>query len=242
MYLKGVYYTLLIRAGCRLVWVSSSRDDGLTWSKPREITAEVKDPLWTWYATGPGVGIQLRNGRLLIPCDHADAATKAFHANCIYSDDHGRTWKPGGSTGDKLNECQVVELRDGSLLLNMRSYHGRNRRALARSFDGGITWTGAEFDDALPEPVCQASLIRAGNLLLFSNPASTRRENMTVRASHDEGRTWPLSLVLERGPAAYSCLAPVSRNRFACLYERGSQSPYERVSLALFGVEDLVSE
>ncbi len=224
----------------RQVWVSSSSDDGVTWSKPAEITASAKDPGWTWYATGPGVGIQLRDGRLVIPCDHAAAGTKALRSHCIYSDDHGLTWQHGRPTGDKLNECQVVELRDGSLMLNMRSYHGRDRRAIARSYDRGVSWGETEHDETLLEPVCQASLIRAGSLLLFSNPASTKRENMTVRASRDEGKTWPLRLVLEKGPSAYSCLAPVSRNRYACLYERGAKGPYERISLAVFGFRDFI--
>jgi sialidase-1 len=138
-----------------------------------------------------------------------------------------------------VNECQVAELRDGSLMLNMRSYHGNNRRAVALSRDGGLTWGEITHDQALVEPVCQASLIRWGDMLLFSNPASARRINMTVRASRDDGRTWPRSLVLEAGPSAYSCLAAVARRRLACLYERGAKSPYERITLALFHIDDL---
>lgn len=222
----------------RRVWVASSGDDGQTWSEPAEITASVKESSWTWYATGPGVGIQLRGGRLVVPCDHAQAVTKEFYSHCILSDDYGRTWRHGGRTTGKTNECQAAELSDGSLLLNMRSYYGRNQRAVARSSDGGVSWGEVTHDAALPEPVCQASLIRAGKLLLFSNPASVRRENMTVRASRDDGKTWPLRLVLESGPSAYSCLAPVSRNRFACLYERGTKGSYERICFALFGPED----
>jgi sialidase-1 len=224
----------------RKVWHSASADDGVSWSPLADITGDVKAPAWTWYATGPGVGIQLRSGRLLIPCDHAEAGTRAYYSHCVFSDDGGRTWQRGERTpGDRVNECQVVELSDGSLLLNMRSYHGRNRRAVSRSRDGGRTWSEIGFDEALIEPVCQASLIREGGLLLFSNPASVRRERMTVRASRDEGRTWTRSLLLERGQSAYSCLASVSRNRFACLYERGEKSPYERITLATFRLQDL---
>ena len=79
-----------------------------------------------------------------------------------------------------------------------------------------------------------------GTWLLFSNPASLKRENLTVRVSRDDGKTWPFRLVLEPGPAAYSCLAQVSRATFACLYERGAKTPYERISLAFFGPTDLV--
>ena len=225
--------------GTRQVWVCTSADDGVSWSKASDITSAAKDPNWTWYATGPGVGIQLRSGRMVIPCDHTEAGTKRNFSHCIYSDDHGRTWQRGKRTAEKVNECQVVELKDGSLLLNMRSYHGLKCRAIARSRDGGVTWSDLEHDQTLVEPVCQASITRAGKVLLFSNPASTHRENMTVRASRDDGKTWPLSLVLEKGPSAYSCLAEVSRNRIACLYERGEKSPYERITLALFDLQHL---
>lgn len=219
--------------GTRTVWVTSSADDGASWSTPRDITSSVKDPDWTWYATGPGIGIQLRSGRLVIPCDHNRRGSRARHSHIIYSDDRGATWKTGGVLDENTNECQAVECRDGSLLINMRSYHGRNRRAVARSRDGGLTWSPVTLDQTLIEPVCQASLIRhSRGKLLFSNPASTRRENMTLRMSRDDGRSWPESRVLYAGPSAYSSLAVLRDGTVACLYERGERSPYETIVLA----------
>src|SRR5262249_40459873 len=125
--------------GTRTVWVTHSTDEGASWAKPLEITKEVKRPEWTWYATGPGVGIQLAGGRLVIPCDNKIAGTKARHSHVIYSDDHGATWKLGGGVGPDCNECQVAERADGSLLLNMRSYRANHRRLIATSKDGGLT-------------------------------------------------------------------------------------------------------
>src|SRR5215472_17213533 len=126
--------TEMLRNG-RTVWIMRSRDDGATWSSPAEITAQTKRPDWTWYATGPGNGIQLRSGRLVVPCDHNQAGTDTRYSHFIYSDDRGETWKIGAVAEEKTNESAVVELKDGSLLFNMRSYHGKNRRAIQRSID-----------------------------------------------------------------------------------------------------------
>lgn len=232
--------------GTREAWVTKSDDDGATWAKPWEITATVKAPDWAWYATGPGVGIQLRGGRLLIPCDHTAFPSKMYRAHAIFSDDHGKTWQRGEAIGDYTNECQAVELADGAVLMNMRSYHGKNRRAVATSRDGGRTWGEVTLDAALIEPVCQASLIRlpsqekGSDLLLFSNPASTEREKMTVRASRDGGKTWLSARELHRGPAAYSCLSALPNGDIGCLYERGNASPYETLTLARFPLGWLV--
>ncbi len=228
----------------RRVFITSSQDDGNTWAKPEEITGSAKRENWTWYATGPCTGIQLERGahkgRLVIPCDHIEADTKKYFSHVIYSDDHGKAWLLGGSTPtDQVNECQVVELADGRLMLNMRNYdRTKKSRALSISEDGGLTWSDVWRDPALPEPICQASFIRYSleqdgkgqNRLLFSNPASRDdRVRMTVRLSYDEGQTWPVAKVLHEGPSAYSCLAVLPDGGAACLYEAGKKSPYESI-------------
>jgi sialidase-1 len=223
--------------GSRTVWLTNSTDAGATWAKPVEITKDVKKPEWTWYATGPGVGIQLRSGRLLIPCDNKLDGGKLRQSHVIFSDDAGKTWKLGGVVGPACNESQAVQLADGSVLLNMRSYQANNRRRIARSTDGGETFTKPEDDPTLVEPVCQASIIRGPNGILFTNPASTKREKMTVRLSTDEAKSWRHARELYAGPAAYSCLTALPDGRIGCLYERGDKSPYDEIVLARFAPE-----
>jgi sialidase-1 len=198
----------------RTVWVLKSTDDGATWSTPEDITRRVKEPDWTWYATGPGVGIQTRAGRLVVPANHAVAGSGVHRSHVIYSDDGGRTWGRGGAVEGGTNESQVVELADGSLMINMRNHPAKpeNFRMVATSGDGGRP-------------------------LLFSNPASTRRERMTVRVSYDEGATWPVSRVVHDGPAAYSSLVVLPDGTIGLLFERGATSPYETITFARFTLE-----
>jgi len=241
------------------VLLTHSTDDGQTWAPPVEITADVKRNDWGWYATGPGVGIQLTHpryaGRLVIPCDHREEvdgqSVKMSH--CFYSDDGGRSWQMGQSVDKHTDECQVVELADGRLMINMRNYWGRTgkvaeragMRAIAYSEDGGQHWSDVEFDPTLIEPVCQASFLRytegdehEKNRLLFANPASkTRRHELTIRLSYDEGRTWPVARVLHPGPAAYCCLTVMPDQTIGCLYENGKEHSYEKITLARFTLE-----
>jgi sialidase-1 len=231
--------------GARTVWITHSSDDGVHWAGAKEITASTKKSNWTWYATGPGNGIQLANGRLVIPCDHKVAGTHAFYSHVIYSDDHGKTWKIGGSAGPETNESAVAQLADGSLLLNMRSYAGKHQRAIALSHDDGLTWSPVRLDSALIEPVCQASMVRytlareeGRNRLLFSNPADTAHRNqMTVRLSYDEGKTWPADRLIYAGPSAYSSLAVLRDGSIGLLYERGTVNAYEEIEFARFNLE-----
>ncbi|MEI6076328.1 MAG: sialidase family protein [Verrucomicrobiota bacterium] len=236
----------------RRIFVSSSRDDGRTWSDPREITAAVKRTNWTWYATGPGAGIQLERGnhtgRLVIPCDHIEAGTRKYFSHVIYSDDHGQTWQLGGSSPlDQVNECEVVELSDGKLLLNMRNYDSGSRtRQVCWSDDGGAHWPAQRHDPALIEPICQASIRRLrwptadqAGAILFANPASARqREKMTVRLSRDDGQTWPWAREIYAGAAAYSCLVNLPGNDIGCFYEADG---YRRIALARFSLDWLMA-
>jgi sialidase-1 len=226
--------------GSRTIWITKSNDDGATWAKPVEITRDVKKPEWTWYATGPGVGIQLKSGRLLIPCDNKADGGKLRQSHVIYSDDAGKSWKLGGVVGPGCNESQAVELSDGRVMLNMRSYERNKLRVVATSNDRGATFTEVTEDPVLIEPVCQASIVRHPGEkggILFSNPASGKRERMTVRLSTDDAKTWPHSRVLFEGPAAYSCLTVLPDKSIGCLYERGEKSPYEQIVLAHFLLE-----
>lgn len=226
----------------RTVWITHSVDDGLNWSAPREITASVKDPGWTWYATGPCHGIQLDCGRLVVPCDHIvglhlDRSRDPYHSHIIYSDDFGESWKLGGLLEDGTNECAVAQLDDGSLYINCRNHVGGNFRAAARSHDRGLTFSPIEWDRTLIEPVCQGSVeALSSGQLLFANPASSRRERMTVRLSRDGGRTWPVAGTLHPGPSAYSDLAVLPGGLVCCLYERGDDRPYETLTLARFNL------
>lgn len=264
----GMIFLHFCRDNNEVLFVTSS-DNGKSWNTigdeildPTNHTGRVKKKGWGWYATGPGVGIQIKNGpkkgRLVIPCDHREKIDGKWvmRSHVFYSDDYGCGWKLGGSADIHTDECQVVELSDGRLMLNMRSYWGKTAkvkekagmRAVAYSDDGGETWSELSFDKNLIEPVCQASLIRYDSpdhdkpVLIFSNPASkTRRHRLTVKVSLDEGQSWPHSLMLHEGPSAYSCLTVVKEGVIGCLYECGQKNAYEKLTFARINEDDLLN-
>ncbi len=224
------------------VLMLSSTDDGITWTEPKDITATVKkEKEWGWYATGPGHGIQLEygihKGRLVIPCDFQKINTPGIgehrHSHIIFSDDHGATWQLGGETTNYMNECEVVERVDGSLLLCMRNYLGKDQRAFCVSTDGGETWSAPELHEDIYCPVCQASIQRYStapeNIMLYSGPSGKGRNNLTLRVSKDEGKTWPVSQVVHSGPSAYSDLAVLSDGTIVCLYEGAEKNAYAQI-------------
>jgi sialidase-1 len=226
-----------------------SKDDGLTWSEPENWTKRLKDPKWCLFAPAPGNGINLMDGTLVMPTQGRDATGLPF-SNFMWSRDHGKSWTLSSPARDNTTECSVAELKDGSLMLNIRDNRNRkdksktNGRAVSVTEDMGKTWKVHSSDHgALPEPVCMASLIShdlkdGRRVLFFSNPNSRyKREKMTVRMSLDQGKTWPKSILLDQKGGAYSSLAMVDDRTLGILYESSvADMVFQKIKLSEFGL------
>ena len=219
-----------------------SKDNGLTWAEPEEITGSVKLPGWTWYATGPSHGIQLKNGTLMIPADHVERRKMCAHV--VFSKDGGATWELG-DTVPGGEEATMAQLDDGSLYINVRPVKASSR-VTSRSYDMGVTFTDWAKDPALPDPMCQGSLIKVerpeGSVYLFTNPADRlHREKMTVRLSEDGCRTWTASKVLYDGMASYSALTLIDPKTelVGAFFETGANFYAEEIVFTSFPVSYL---
>jgi sialidase-1 len=242
-----------------------SDDDGLTFSKPVEITSAFEpfrsDYDWKVIASGPGHGIQLRNGRLVIPVWMSPGTGGHAHrpsvTATIYSDDRGKTWKRGAiavpDTPESVipNETVAEQLADGRVLLNARSESPAHRRIQVTSPDGATKWSKPRFVPELLEPICFASVVRLSlakgggrNRLLFSNPDTLdpvsgtakpgqrrERKNLAIQMSYDEGETWTVKKVLDPGSAGYSDLAVLKDGTILCLYETKTSMIIARFNL-----------
>ncbi|MFO0937201.1 MAG: sialidase family protein [Gemmataceae bacterium] len=234
--------------------IMTSDDDGMTWTKPRDITAETKRPeKVTTVASGPGIGIQLRHGphagRILIPFNEGPYGI--WNIYCAYSDDHSEHWKMGeiapggmievkGKPASTVNEAQIVELADGKVRWNVRRWNEPKLRKTGISSDGGQTWSKVEEVKEQIDPSCMASILRYSdpadgrkNRILFSGPQSTKREKGTLFLSRDDGKTWPVSKQFVPGFFAYSCLVALPDGTIGCLYENEANTriSFARISL-----------
>ena len=230
--------------------LAKSTDDGKTWSKPINITEQVKDPSWYFLLQGPGRGITMSDGTLVFPTQFIDS-TRIPNAGIMYSKDRGKTWKMHHPARTNTTEAQVAEIEPGVLMLNMRDNRGGSR-AVALTKDLGKNWTEHPSSrKALQEPVCMASLIHVDakdnvlnkDLLLFSNPDTTKgRNHITIKASLDKGLTWlpEHQIMLDEAEGwGYSCLTMIDKETIGILYESSvAHMTFQTVKLTdLLGVK-----
>ncbi len=236
-------------------FVLTSEDDGVTWSKPLDVTATTKRPVRaTTIASGPGIGIQLtrgpHKGRLIIPFNEGPYGRWQNYA--VFSDDAGKTWQcgddvPGALVSDgkggersQMNEVQMVELSDGAVRLSSRQFTGAKVRRTSISRDGGKTWSKVEELPQLQDPSCMAGMIRYSfddtngrGRILHTGPASTKRDHGTVYLSLDDGATWPIKRELWSGFFAYSVPTRLADGTVGCLFEADN---YGRIVFARFPI------
>ena len=195
---------LIYHQNYQKAFITTTEDEGATWSKKREITSTYRAFPYQWNvcATGPGHGIQMNTGRLVAPIwlangayDEVSQTTKHWPsvAGSIYSDDHGLTWHPGALSPciTSGNETSIAQLNDGRLLYNFRNMNEDRRRVLGLSADGGETFEGLWSSPTLEDPMCFSGMVAVkGGVLLVNCPSTTHRENLTIKYPRDAGQTW----------------------------------------------------
>jgi len=212
-----------------------STDDGRTWTKPENLTRVLKKEAWWLLAPAPQQGINMPDGKLVMPMQGRDENGVPF-ATIMVSGDHGKTWTLGAPSHSRGNECQAARLSDGSIMLNIRNGTVKYR-AVYVTKDLGRTWTAhSTHANTLIEPPANGSLFAFRNLLLFANARSqTARTHHTLQISSDDGTTWPenMRLLLDEGRGrGYPSLTRVDRDHIGIVYE-GSRADmtFEKLSI-----------
>jgi len=202
----------------------------------------------------PHQGRLIMPGRIFGPANSNDVEWRPFHySTALYSDDHGQTWQtshpfPLFGTG----EAALTEISDGSIMYNSREHMSVGNRFIAWIHDGGHLWTNlyrsAELYDGPRGSSygCMGGMIRLPidgyDILVYSNldteagmmpgdiggSNTKEREKISVWASFDGGKTWPVKRLVYDGPSAYSNLGvgragTVTEGKIYLLYEGGPE-------------------
>lgn len=230
---KDIYYLHVVK----------SADNGKTWGEPTDITSQIAKPEWhnDFKFITSGRGIQTKSGKLLHCMVNLNSGMHLFG-----SDDHGKTWYFIDTPIAPADESKVIELADGTWMVNARVNDKKGVRYVHTSSDEGKTWT-SKAETQLTDPGCNASIIRytavkdgyKKNRLLFSNAKSEKgRTNMTVRISYDEGKTWSAGKTIYTGASAYSSLTVLKNGDIGLFFEKDDYTENVFTSFSLKWLTD----
>jgi len=229
---KNVYYLKVIK----------SIDNGQTWSSPIDITSQIAKSEWhnDFKFITSGRGIQTSSNKLLHTLVNLENGLHLFGSN-----DHGESWYLLDTPIIPGNESKIVELIDGTWMINSR-INSKGIRFVHTSTDGGATWLSKP-DSTLIDPGCNASIIRYTsikegadkNRLLFSNAKmKDNRINMTVRISYDEGKSWTNGKTIYNEGSAYSSMSILANGDIGLFFEKDNYQENVFVRLTLEWLTD----
>ena len=232
---KDIYYLHVLK----------SSDNGKSWSAPQDITAQITKPEWhkDFKFVTSGSGIQTSTGKLLHCLVNLNNGMHVFG-----SDNHGKSWYLIDTPIRPADESKIIELSDGSWMINSRSNDKKGIRYVHISNDEGTTWTTTAASQ-LQDPGCNASILRytskeiggvRGPLLFANANATDARKNMTVKVSYDDGKTWSRGKTIYEGSSAYSDLTLLNNGDIGLFFEKDdySQNVFVRFSLEWLTAED----
>lgn len=240
------------------LWMTYSDDNGATWSNPVDLNAQVKADWMRFLGVGPGNGIQLKNGNLIMPIYYTNSNNKQSAAVLI-SKDGGQTWERGESPNDRfladhggsrylnndgyqITESQVIELNNGELKMFSRNLNGNVQ--ISTSKNGGYTWLPErQFDSVLTDPYSQMSVLKYSKLIngkeyvIFANPHSSTRSRVNGKVwlgeiQEDGSIEWKYNTTISTGSYAYNSLTELPNGDIGLLYEESAEK-IQYVSLNL---------
>ena len=217
-----------------------SKDNGKSWSKAKDITSDITLPEWKkdFMFITSGRGIQSSNGQLLHTLVNLKRGLFLYG-----SKDHGKSWQLLPTPIKPGDESKVIQLNDGTLMINSR-VNRSGVRWIHRSADFGKSWQSTKSEELI-DPGCNGSIIRytsvkdgySKNRLLFANCNTKKgRKNLTIKISYDEGKSWSKGKVIEAGSAAYSSLTVCKDGSIGILYEAQG---YKEIKFAKLSLEEL---
>ena len=225
---KDIYYLKYI----------SSNDNGKSWSNPVDITSQISKVNWKndFKFITSGRGIQTKKGTLLHCLVNLQKGTHVFGSN-----DNGKTWFITETPTSPGDESKIVELNDGSWMVNSR-VNKLGYRYSHFSNDNGKTWISKK-EESIIDPGCNGSLIRYSqgekNLLLLTNINNKKeRKEIVLRYSTDEGKSWSNPKIIYNGEAAYSSMTVMENGSLGLFFEMDN---YTKNVFTSISIKDVLS-